>query len=111
MFNLPGSSQIIKLGYSYILNSFYDSKIGLFKRFSISNKPSLVQYDLYDNAELLQLAKLLGDSGTVLKLERAIKRKFCKGEDVYSNIDLFGFKRNKNTYRWAVMPYILAKSL
>jgi len=110
-FKLKDSYQTVKLGYNYLLNSFYDSQSELYKRFSISNKPSLVKYDLYDNAELLQLAKLLGDYGTVLKLESAIQRTFCKGKDVYSNIDLFGFKRNKNTYRWALMPYILAESL
>ena len=100
----------IEKGYSYLQNSFYDKKYGLYKRFSISNKPSIIKFDLYDNAEMLLLAKLKGDLVTVERLEKSILQ-FVDNKNIYSVIDFLGFKKNKNTLRWATMPYILARSL
>ncbi len=101
----------IVLGYNYIKLHFYSENDGLFKRFSLSNKPSLIKFDLYDNAEMLYLAKLMNDSNMVEKLENIIGKFYGKNSDIYSIIDLFGAKKNKNTLRWAVMPYLLAKSV
>ncbi len=100
----------IEKGYSYLQNSFYDKKYGLYKRFSISNKPSIIKFDLYDNAEMLLLAKLKGDLVTVERLEKSILQ-FVDKHNIYSVIDFLGFKKNRNTLRWATMPYILARSL
>ena len=104
------SQDCVSSGYSYIKNNFYDSKYQLFKRFSISNKPSMVKFDLYDNAEMLYLAKLMHDNELIEKLESSTY-KFISKDNIYSVLDLFSFKKNKNTLRWAVMPYLLAKSL
>ena len=104
------SHDCVSSGYSYIKNNFYDSKYHLFKRFSISNKPSIVKFDLYDNAEMFYLAKLMNDNELVQKLESSTS-KFISKNNIYSVLDLFNFKKNKNTLRWAVMPYLLAKSL
>lgn len=98
------------MGYDYLKLHFYASKDGLFKRFSLSNKPSIIKYDLYDNAEFLHLAVLLRDLDFAQKLASAIDVKFGKGEDIYSVIDMFHFRKNKNTLRWAKMPYLYALS-
>jgi hypothetical protein len=100
---------VLEKGYRYILNNFYDEKEHLFKRFSISNKPSLIKFDLYDNAEMLYLCKLMKDEKQCQELEKGIQ-KFHSKNNIYSIIELLGFKKNKNTLRWAVMPYLLAKS-
>jgi len=65
---------------------------------------------LYDNAEMLNLSILLkGDSLTEILLE-SIKRNFVSGKDVYSHIVFPNLKVNKNTLRWAVLPYLYAYS-
>jgi hypothetical protein len=87
-----------------------DTRHFLFKRFSVKNKPSIVKFDLYDNAEMLNLALLLGDRCVADKLIASIDRNFRAGTDIYSQIDLFGVRRSRNTLRWAVMPYLYALS-
>lgn len=104
------ASSIVHKGYDYILNNFLDSDHFLFKRFTMSNKPSLVKFDLYDNAEMLNLANLLEDKVTVNKLEKSINDAFIKKNVVYSTVDIFGMQRNANHSRWAVMPYLYALS-
>jgi hypothetical protein len=104
------SDRVLVKGYRYIKESFYEPKERLYKRFSISNKPSIVKFDLYDNAEMLYLAKLMSDNRVIEELEKSIS-KFMDRDAIYSVLDLFGFRKNRDTLRWAVMPYILAKSL
>jgi hypothetical protein len=108
--NIKIAYKIIKEGYEYIMENFYDEKHQLFKRFSISNKPSLIKFDLYDNAEMLYLTKLMKNRELTQKLEQSIQ-KFHKQEEIYSVIELFGKEKNRNSLRWAVMPYLLAESL
>lgn len=104
------ANDTIEKGYRYIQENFYNNQYGLYRRFSVSNKPSIVKFDLYDNAEMLLLAKLKEDFETVERLEKSILQ-FIKRDQIYSIIDFFGFKKNRNTLRWAAMPYILARSL
>ena len=104
------ANDTIEKGYNYIQDNFYDSNYQLYKRFSISNKPSMVKFDLYDNAEMLLLAKLKEDTKTVERLEKSILQ-FVDKKSIYSVIDSFGFRKNRDTLRWATMPYILARSL
>lgn len=110
LFALNSASLIVQKGYDYILNNFLDTDHFLFKRFAISNKPSLVKFDLYDNAEMLNLANVLEDEVTVHKLEKAINDSFIKKNVIYSTVDIFGWQRNANHLRWAVMPYLYALS-
>lgn len=107
---LDSDVQLVKKGYKYIKDNFYDNKYQLLRRFSLSNKPSLVKFDLYDNAEVLYLAKLMSDNELESNLDNSIEKLFFKNSDIYSVIELFGMKKNQNTLRWAVMPYLLAKS-
>ena len=107
---LDGSEELVKLGYQFIKNSSYDKNSGLYKRFVKANKSSIIKFDLYDNAELVYLAKLLDDFELVQSLMKSIRSSFIVNDEIYSALDLFGFKRNKNTLRWAVLPYVLAMS-
>lgn len=107
---LEGVGEVIESGYRYIKTEFYDRRSGLFKRFTLKNKPSLIRYDLYDNAEVLNLAILMKDDGLAESLHNAIERYFTKDGATYSAVDILGIKRNKNSLRWALLPYIYALS-
>jgi len=107
---LQDSAALVAAGYEYLRKAFLDEQHFLFKRFSIANKPGLVRFDLYDNAEILNLALLLGDFRLAQSLLASIIQRFCRGIDVYSQIDFIGARRNKNTLRWAVMPFLYAVS-
>jgi hypothetical protein len=53
---------------------------------------------------------LLGDVGLVERLLPSVIRHFCKGRDIYSQIDFMGVRRNRNMLRWAVIPFLYAAS-
>lgn len=108
---LENSEAIITKGYDYLKNNFWDNKRKLFKRFSITDNKSLVKFDLYDNAEALYLANLLNDQNMTSVLLRSIQENFIAGSDVYSNIVFPDIKINKNTLRWATMPYLYALAI
>jgi len=110
LMNFPNIQEVIDNGYHYVKKNFLVHEFGLFKRFSVTYTPSLIKFDLYDNAEMLNLAILMRDDETVASLSKAIEKEFVQGGDIYSQIDRFGIKRNKNMLRWAVMPYIYALS-
>jgi len=108
---LTDSAEVVTRGYEYLLAAFRDGRTGLFRRFSVSNKPGVVKYDLYDNAEMLNLAMLVNDRELADSLMRRISRCFVRdGQAVYSKIDCFNRPRDLNTLRWAVMPYLYAVS-
>jgi len=102
---------VIEKGYRYIVEEFFNEKHGLYNRFTVSNKLTLTKFDLYDNAEALNIMKMMGDKDRAENLEVAIRHYFFSGEDIYSDIDFLGNRRNKNTLRWAVMPYLYALSV
>ena len=103
---LIGSDLLIKKGMKYLTDNFYCKKTGLYKRFSKKNKPSTIKYDLYDNAEVLNLFALLKKWNSYKNLEYRINKYFICNDHIYSSIDFLNIKRNKNTLRWAVMPYL-----
>ncbi len=100
----------VEKGYKYLKESFFVEKYRLFKRFSVSNKPSITKFDLYDNAEMLNLAILMNDTELANTLTESISKNFVTSNGIFSVIDLFGIKRNKGTLRWAVMPYLYSLS-
>lgn len=108
--HLENSELVVNNGYTFIKTNFYTKKTGMFNRFVLSNKPNISKYDLYDNAEMLNLAQLMNDKDLINDLIKKINYNFVTSKGVYSVIDLFGIKRNKNTLRWAVMPYIYSIS-
>ena len=107
---LKDFDSVFDKGFKYILDKFIDNEYGLYKRFSIKNKLSFTKFDLYDNAEVLNLLKMTGDTESSKKLEAAINSFFKDGEKIYSSIDYLGIKRNEGTLRWAVMPYLYSLS-
>jgi hypothetical protein len=107
---LSNATALVAAGYEYLKRSFLDEPKFLFKRFSVKNKPGLIRFDLYDNAEALNLALLLGDTHLAGALMDSIIRQFCRDLDLYSQIDFIGRLTNKNRLRWAVMPFLYAAS-
>ena len=97
-------------GYEYLKRALLDEDRFLFKRFAVQNRPCPTRFDLYDNAEALNLAILLGDRTFARSLLESVIRTFCDALDIYSQIDFVGGRRNKNTLRWAVMPFLCAAS-
>jgi hypothetical protein len=110
LIGLPDAGEIVAAGYEFIKKAFLNEQLFLFKRFALKNKPGLIKFDLYDNAEVLNLSVLLGDATVAMPLVESIVTHFCRGFEVYSQIDCFGARRNKNTLRWAVMPFLYAAS-
>jgi hypothetical protein len=70
----------------------------------------LVKFDLYDNAEAMNLATLLGEQQFARQLNQQIRATFMTEKGIYSQIEALGSKRNLNFLRWAVMPYLHALS-
>jgi len=97
---------VITKGYEYITSNFKDPSSGLYKRFTLSNKPSLITDDLYDNAEMIGLSTSINEIKEATSLVIAVKQHFHRNRDIYSQCDRFGILRNKNTLRWALMPYL-----
>lgn len=104
--NLQYSENIIKNGYKYLIDNFYDTEIELFKRFTLSDKPSLIKYDLYDNAEMLNIIEIMGEKKLLLEILTSIEDNFIDENNIYSKLTNRKNKIDKNILRWAVMPYI-----
>lgn len=104
------AKHVIEKGYKYLKSNFFERQSGLFKRFSKTDKVGLVKFDLYDNAEMMNLAYMCSDIDMFNSLDASIKSHFVEGETIYSIIDIFNNKKNKNMLRWAVMPYLYALS-
>lgn len=107
---LNNGDEVVANGYAYVKSAFFDSETDLCRRFSMSNKPSIIKWDLYDNAEMINLALLLKDYKFATIINKSVKRHFIKGEEIYSQINYLGKRINRNTLRWAVMPYLYAES-
>jgi hypothetical protein len=109
--DLPGAGDCIERGYRFLKEQFLVPEKGLFKRFALHNKPSIVRFDLYDNSEMLNLSYLMNDIALTKRLEHSVDVTFVRGDDIYSQIDCFGFRHGRNTLRWALMPYLYALSV
>jgi hypothetical protein len=107
---LPDADECISRGYLFLKKNLFDHNIRLFRRFAITNKPGIIKYDLYDNAEMLNLSYLLGDTELSKILLESISSEFCQDNLIYSQIDIFGRRRNPGMLRWAIMPYLYALS-
>ncbi|MRS01816.1 hypothetical protein EG832_01075 [bacterium] len=105
-------SDPVDRGLEYVLENFLDGKFFLARRFSLSTNPSLTKFDLYDQAELLNVLLLAGRTALAEKLYASIMKHFyipAKGT-FGSQIDLFGILHRMTYLRWAVMPMIYALS-
>lgn len=105
-------TEIVQKGLHYILENFMDRKYFLARRFSVSANPSFTKFDLYDQAELLNVLCLTRRFDLAQKLHDAIAEHFyIPGKRSFGfQIDIFG-KLNKMKYlRWAIMPTLFALS-
>ncbi len=105
---LGSCAEVVRRGYDYLGKTMFDERAGLFRRFAVSRRPSLVAFDLYDNAEALGLAVMMGDLPLARTLDAAVQRRFVEGMDVFSRVSILGHRMLRNTLRWAVMPYLNA---
>ena len=80
---LPEARKVAETGYRYLKDRHWDSRHRLFMRFSLHNKPSIVRFDLYDNAEALNLALLLQDHELADLLKGSILKYFDAGMNLY----------------------------
>lgn len=108
--DLRESESIIDSAYKYIKDAFYDDESRLYRRFSRANKIGLIKLDLYDNAEMMNLAVLLKDWEVVEHVASRINDVFCANGNIYSQINITGRRINCNTLRWAIMPLLHAHS-
>ena len=107
---LEGAREVIDRGWDYLKKALFDSKEFLFRRFSISNKPGIIKFDLYDNAEALNFAYMIGDDVFASQLRDSIEAHFVRNGVVFSRIDLSGTLICPDYLRWAVMPFMLSVS-
>lgn len=106
LIQLENSESVIQKACIYINNNFYDDDKKLFKRFSISDKPNLIQFDLYDNAEMLYILKLSKQNELLIELKMSIEKSFISSnKNIFSKITKSGRKMDKDTLRWAIIPY------
>lgn len=98
----------INKGIDYIIRHLLDSNIFLVKRFSISSNISLVKYDIYDQAEFLNILIMKDNYELARKLYQSIiDHFFVSSENTFgSQIYKFGKLNKMNYLRWAVMPTI-----
>ena len=73
---LPNYEKVIAKGYQYLKDFLFDPNRNLFKRFSVTDRLSPVKYDLYDNAEMLNLAILLKDENLIEIVDEFYKNQF-----------------------------------
>lgn len=105
-------SATVNRGIAYLLENFMDDEYYLSRRFSVSTNPSLTKFDLYDQAELLNLFIMTNRIDLAKRLLTSIIEHFyIPSKGMFgSQIHLLG-KLNKAKYlRWAIMPMIYALS-
>jgi len=104
---LKSCDEILEKAYTYLEENFYDNEYKLYKRFTVSDKPSFVKFDLYDNSEMLYILNIFERKEQLLELKLSIKENFIdKNENIFSKLTKNSRKMDKDTLRWAVIPYI-----
>jgi len=98
----------VDLGLDYLIKNHLDRKLYLAKRFSVSSNPSVVKYDLYDQAELMNIFLLCNKLDDAKKIhDSIIKHFYMPQKGTFGSEILLMGKLNKMKYlRWAVMPSI-----
>ena len=103
---------MVRNGLDYILETLIDEDRFLARRFAIPANPSLTKFDLYDQAELLNLLCLTHHPDLARKTHDAILAHFyIPGKRCFgSQIDIWGRLNRMKYLRWAVMPTVHAFS-
>ena len=112
--NLSGADvlPIVDRGLNYVLANFVDHDRHLARRFTVSANPALVKFDLYDQAELLNILLLRRRFEDAERLLGAIMKYFylLERRSFGYQIDRFGLLNKMSYLRWAVMPMVLVLS-
>lgn len=103
---------VVDRGLDYVVGNFVDFDCHLARRFTVSANPSLVKFDLYDQAELLNVLLLRHREPDAEKLLGAVLKHFYLPErrSFGYQIDRFGLLNKMSYLRWAVMPMTLVLS-
>lgn len=104
--NKEALNNVVSTGYNYILQKF-SAKKGLAPRYSVSNKLNPVTYDLYDQAELLNTHRFMGNAEEYNRLLSLVIKKFVSKHKVYTRILFQFFKADSNCLRWGLVPLLL----
>jgi hypothetical protein len=102
------SNEFVEKGIEYLISSHLDKDKFLAKRFSVAAYPNLIKYDLYDQAELMNVFICAEKWELARKIHDSIVTNFYipDRKTFGSEIDFLG-RLNKMKYlRWAVMPTI-----
>jgi hypothetical protein len=105
---LPNAEVILQRGYEFLKNNMYSARKMIMHGYFINDKPSFIQYELYDSAEMINLATLLGDYAFAETIHKGVMANFVSGNVIFSQIDRLGLKHYQDTLRWSVYPYIYA---
>jgi hypothetical protein len=100
---------VVARGLDYVMKHFVDPSLGLARRFTLSANPSLVKFDLYDQAELINVLLLCGRLEDAEKMLQAVLKHFYLPDQKSFGyqIDIFGMLNRMCYLRWAVMPMTL----
>ncbi|MBL4753659.1 MAG: hypothetical protein JKY52_08740 [Flavobacteriales bacterium] len=96
---------VVKSGWSFLQNDFYDKKSGLCRRFVQRDIKDPFRWDLYDQAEYLGLLVDFGLYDEASRFAKHVEDIFKKGDNWYCKIDLFGRRWGKNFMRWGIVPF------
>ncbi|QSH40434.1 hypothetical protein P0136_13285 [Lentisphaerota bacterium ZTH] len=108
--NLPGAQKVINKGWRYVISNLFCERKGIFKRLSDRKLSRLCGYALSDNAAALHAAVRLGSIDMARHLNRNIEKRFIKFGNIYTRIDHFGLRKNKDYLRDGISAYLLALS-
>ncbi|MCP3966424.1 MAG: hypothetical protein GY750_13570 [Lentisphaerae bacterium] len=108
--NLPGSQKVINKGWRYVVKKLFCEHKGIFKRYNDHKLSRFFRYTLSDNAAAMHTAIMLGNVEMASTLNQNIEKYFIKFGHIYSRIDQFGMRKNKDYLRDGVSSYLLALS-
>jgi hypothetical protein len=97
-------------GWEFIQSKLYNSGKGLCRRFIKKHINDPYTWDLYDQAEYLNLLIKFGHIEQARQFEKNVSNCFSKGNDWYCKVDILGHQWGKNFQRWGIAPFMLAKS-
>ena len=100
----------IHKGWQFILRELFDSDKGLCRRFIKKHINDPYTWDLYDQAEYLNLLIEFGDIEQATQFEKKVIHCFRKEKNWYCKVDILGRQWGKNFQRWGIAPFKLAQS-
>ena len=110
MADFEGSLEVVEAGYDFLKRHLVCNKTGLMLPFARHSAPFLVKYRLYDSAEMIGIAGLLGDWSFASALQESVEEHFGPPPAMHVEIDRVGRSLGRGYLRWGIMPYVLARA-